>query len=1284
MPLFYPNANYKHDNNVCRFMLLAFSEFLKGVATEEDDAGDTYYVTQNMRNLWQGTNANGLTALTNDQLDLLLDSISAFTSRPIPRKSTRRAKDGAKDLRNLHYVLKEAKMFKAAAALPPPLDQAIQDDSRPDEYNLALLPYDLKTKTTQCPGSLAVCILDLSMQKGIDFPLYTQNDNNICINVILPFMIVIRSCRKYNSLLYTKLQDSLPMKGMSCTPTTDGGANCTAVIALNPNGLKNNNDVICDSRFGSDWVDNDELQKALTHVAITNTGPSKQRSANAWLLSSLLGKTMGSIEYFSSPTQSIIQYKSLAGAEDDDDDDDALPVGILTSSTSLKCGSSCDMIEKIFLGDGTGDPLIEGSTDTELKKTLRDLKKALFTTLKHTQKTDNKSIDNVKILMKDFQPSNTSIRVGTVVGFDTVKGAEVFTLKSNPAVSAAGVNRSLYKNILFENIAKLVPGWDEYKKVNGDDVMEFLKAEKLYKPKYDTISLPGVSIYSNNAKPLVQENTIWSELNELKNYPSANETALIHETLEEMEEVKAARSQTVLVHELKPFLAKVWIVRILDRVKKQWGIDPKLYKTIAEAGSNFLGSGCSSGWSPYSASHAISILEIPQKMEDSDDIKSVFYSTGFGYWGTAEETASAMEGGAVSDGNIRPAMEGGGIKDTLKSIWGILTSPTQGIAAAISEIFKFAPTTVAQATHQNLQGAWYTPDAPLISKINFTRARLQKSGNTQQPMQGNVLDRDFIEVIGFFYLPADTKENLDEMLNNQKLTYIGTGNFDIQIPRSASGEYTFSVGIDTNLLGEKRYSTISNSCTRDSNCSAYTQELFKSLVNCTASKTIGVSTPTLCVPTENGKKYEILHLPAPPAGSDIYSKLTGGDLYCGDPTEQVEVEFTQNGVQQLINAARPEEEKEKSDELTWTSRLWNFLRRDPEYFQEDFQTEAERKALEDRLDNGEVRSATMADTTAPTCDTIQEGGAKPFDIRCDADREELIYAVDGDGTGLPVGTPLIPSPKPWKETLDNQFPMCGKPQADDVDLAIIFVLTIMAAAVEVVNSGTGSSESKNGSTVGNSIELAAGKVREGWLPAKARPGEEGGEGGEEGGEGEEGGGDKRFSSLVKILQKKKTSGSDDLFSVILKLLSEQEFVKKKDASNQSEKWPDGALAKTTEIWKSIQLLEEEEEKKNNLAKTDDNDLWTRTGCVEEDGYEEVASIYNNTCKCVSDGCKNPQVENGKIIPRRLTRKKQDQEMEERKSGGGKKNKTKRRKKRRTKRMKRRRKKGKKRTRRRRR
>ena len=1108
------------------------------------------------------------------------------------------------------------------------------------------------------------------MQKGIDFPLYTQNDNNICINVILPFMIVIRSCRKYNKELYTKLQDSLPMKGMSCTPTTDGGANCTAVIALNPNGLKNNNDVICDSRFGSDWVDNDELQKALTHVAITNTGPSKQRSANAWLLSSLLGKTMGSIEYFSSPTQSIIQYKSLAGAEDDDDDNDALPVGILTSSTALICGSSCDMIEKIFLGDGTGDPLIEGSTDTVRKETLQDLKKALFTTLKHTQKTDKISIDNVKILMEDFQPSNSSIRVGTVVGFAAVKGAKVFTLKSNPAVSAAGVNRSLYKNILFENIAKLVPGWDEYKKVNGDDAMKFLEAEKLYQRKYDAITLPGVSIYSNNAQQLVQDNTIWSELNVLKNYPSANETALIHETLEDMEEVKAARSRPVLVHELKPFLAKVWIVRILDRVKKQWGIDPKLYKTIAEAGSNFLGSGCSSGWSPYSASHAISILEIPQKMEKNDEIKSVFFFFFFGYWGTAEETA--------------PAMEGGGIKDTLKSIWGILTSPTQGIAAAISEIFKFAPTTVAQATHQNLQGAWYTPDAPLISKINLTRARLQKSGNKEKRMQGNVLDRDFIEVIGFFYLPADTKKNLDKMLTDQELTYIGTGNFDIQIPRSASGEYTFSVGIDTNLLGKKRYSTISNSCTRDSNCSAYTQELFKSLVNCTASKTIGVSTPTLCVPTENGKKYEILHLPAPPAGSDIYSKLTGGDLYCGDPTEQVEVEFTQNGVQQLINAARPEEEEEKKENDTWTSRLWNFLRRDPEYFQEDFQTESERKALEDRLINGEVPSATMADTTAPTCDTIQEGGAKPFDISCDADREELTYAVEEDETGFQVGTPLIPSPKPWKETLDNQFPMCGKPQADDVDLAIIFVLTIMAAAVEAEGE---SSERKNGSTDGNGVELAVDSVRKGWLPAKARPGEEG-EGGEEGGEGEEGGGDKRFSSLVKILQKKKTSDSDDLFSVILKLLSEQEFVKKKDASNQSEKWPDVLLAKTTEIWKSIQLLEEDEEKKNELAKTDDNDLWTRTGCVEEDGYKEVASIYNNTCKCVLNSCKKPQGEKGKIIHRRLTRKeKVEEKVEEtgeRKNGGGKKNKTKRRKKRRTKRMKRRRKKGKKRTRRRRR
>ena len=103
-----------------------------------------------------------------------------------------------------------------------------------------------------------------------------------------------------------------------------------------------------------------------------------------------------------------------------------------------------------------------------------------------------------------------------------------------------------------------------------------------------------------------------------------------------------------------------------------------------------------------------------------------------------------------------------------------------------------------------------------------------------------------------------------------------------------------------------------------------------------------------------------------------------------------------------------------------------------------------------------------------------------------------------------------------------------------------------------------------------------------------------------------------------------------------------------------------------------------------MAKTDDNDLWTRPECNEADGYEEVASIYNNTCKCVLDRCKNPPGEKGKIIPRRLTRKEKVEEMGERKNGGGKKNKTKRRKKRRTKRMKRRRKKGKKRTRRRRR
>ena len=156
MSLFYPSNNYKRDNNVCKFMLLAFSEFLKGVATEEDDAGDTYYVTATMKALWQGTDEAGPTALTKPQRIELLQSITNYKKTPVPGwdatangassppRASRRANTNHDDDDKLYYVLKQARMFKAAADEVTEANQAIQDQSRPEEYNLALLPYNLK------------------------------------------------------------------------------------------------------------------------------------------------------------------------------------------------------------------------------------------------------------------------------------------------------------------------------------------------------------------------------------------------------------------------------------------------------------------------------------------------------------------------------------------------------------------------------------------------------------------------------------------------------------------------------------------------------------------------------------------------------------------------------------------------------------------------------------------------------------------------------------------------------------------------------------------------------------------------------------------------------------------------------------------------------------------------------------------------------------------------------------------------------------------------------------
>ena len=138
MPLFYPINNYKRDNNVCKFMLLAFSEFLKGVTTEEY-AGDTYYVTENMQNLWRGEDASGPMKLDRKQRIELLQSITDFTKSTVPgwvatangASSPPRASRSVveKHVGNdkLYYVLKQARMFKAAPGEVEEADQAIQD-----------------------------------------------------------------------------------------------------------------------------------------------------------------------------------------------------------------------------------------------------------------------------------------------------------------------------------------------------------------------------------------------------------------------------------------------------------------------------------------------------------------------------------------------------------------------------------------------------------------------------------------------------------------------------------------------------------------------------------------------------------------------------------------------------------------------------------------------------------------------------------------------------------------------------------------------------------------------------------------------------------------------------------------------------------------------------------------------------------------------------------------------------------------------------------------------------